>query len=88
MNSQLSRSSSMQKIGSVHIGKTTFNKHEHFFRLSPELSELKKSIKESVDSDLLELKKPKWNNSVGPTVGIGKAKDNKKRLFDVFCFTR
>lgn len=69
------------KIGSKHIGKIEFDMKDHFFHLDDKHLDIKSSIKDSIDPDILVLKKPIWNGSSskdpGPRV------NQEKHLFNV-----
>ena len=63
------------------MGKMAFSENEHFFHLDEKLLSMKKEIKDTIDKDLLELKKPRWIPAV--SVERQHSMDHHKHLFNV-----
>ena len=69
------------KIGSVHVGRVSYSEKEHFFHLDDKFQEIRKQLKESVDIDILGLKRQSWDPGVSLT--RGQSVDLSKHLFNV-----
>ena len=69
------------KIGSCNTGKINYTTKDHFFHLDDKLQKVKAEVNETIDPDILNLRKARWNSS--SSIVPPPRMDQEKNLFNI-----
>ena len=69
------------KIGSCNTGKINYGMKDHFFHLDEKLLKIKLGVNETINPDILNLRKIRWNSS--SSIAPPPRADQEKHLFNI-----